>query len=138
MRTYKFRGFHPDENGKTVIKLNGKEIQGFWCYGDLHTDGPYINEHKVIPETVGQLVMFDRVCHSVFEGDIVTFTLSESAIICTVIYENGGFVLQNDISKFYLNRLVEQGITIRVRNNIYEVSALVKETGVGKNAKTNM
>ena len=28
MRIYKFRGFHADENGETVIKLNGKEIKG--------------------------------------------------------------------------------------------------------------
>ena len=72
MRIYKFRGFHADRDGKTVIKLNGKEIKGKWFYGDLHTDGPYINEHKVIPETVGQYINKKDVNHNeIFEGDIL-------------------------------------------------------------------
>ena len=72
MRKIRFRGFHADENGKTVIKLDGKEIRGFWCYGDLHTDGPYINEHKVIPETVGQYTGIDDTDgREIFEGDIL-------------------------------------------------------------------
>ena len=72
MRIIKFRGFHADEYGETVIKLDGKEIRGFWCYGDLHTDGPYINEHKVLPETVGQFLnKNDKNDNELFEGDII-------------------------------------------------------------------
>ena len=68
MREIKFRGFHADERGKTIIKLNGKEIRGEWYKGDLSTcGGYYINEHAVIPETVGQYTgLFE-----IFEGDIV-------------------------------------------------------------------
>lgn len=72
MRIYKFRGFHKDERGNTTIYLNGKKIKGFWLFGDLHTDGPYINEHLVIPETVGQsLNKNDKNNNELFEGDII-------------------------------------------------------------------
>lgn len=74
MREIKFRGFHADERGKTIIKLNGKEIRGKWLYGDLHTDGPYINEYKVIPETVGQFTgLTDKNGKEVWEGDILKY-----------------------------------------------------------------
>ena len=78
MRMYKFRGFHPDESGKTVIKIAEKKIKGTWFYGDLHTDGPYINEHKVLPETVGQYANFnDADGKELFDADIVRY-LGES------------------------------------------------------------
>lgn len=71
MRDYRFKGFHPDQNGKTVIKLNGKEIRGDWKYGDLHSDGPFIDEHYVLPETAGQFTgLTDKKGKEIFEGDI--------------------------------------------------------------------
>ena len=73
MRIYKFRGFHADESGKTIIKLNGKEIRGEWYKGDLSTDGGYyIKEHSVIPETVGQFTgFFDEAEQEIYDGDIL-------------------------------------------------------------------
>lgn len=73
MRTIKFRGFHADENGETVIKIDGKDIRGLWLAGDLKQyDGEcWIEEHAVIPETVGQYVCDDENGKEVFEGDIV-------------------------------------------------------------------
>lgn len=112
MRIYKFRGFHPDENGKTVIKLNGKEIKGTWFYGDLHTDGPYINEHKVIPETVGQYTGLDDIRgKEIFEGDIFKTKEYGKEVqgknysgydYFSVRYVYGSFVILNKTRVFYL------------------------------------
>ncbi len=94
-----FRGFHPDENGKTAIALNGEKIKGEWVYGSLISllQGKFIvttdyyndvivelherlecnalwedNDFvKVIPETVGQWVTTDKNGKDVFYDDYV-------------------------------------------------------------------
>lgn len=94
MRIIKFRGFHADEHGETVIKLDGKEIRGTWFFGDLHTDGPYINEHLVIPDTVGQYTgYYDNVnCRDIFEGDILSYVNGDGDVkYLAVFFGNGCF-----------------------------------------------
>lgn len=94
-KRYLFRGFHPDEKGKTTIVVNGEKIKGKWVYGDLITRGnagycihPKANlfqvgradlatiliMHPVIPETVGQWVTTDKNGKDVFEGDRIKIT----------------------------------------------------------------
>ena len=80
MRERLFKGFHPDENGKTEITLNGKKIKGEWVYGDLSQhktgkrfikSGSAIHSFEVIPETVCEYVKDDSKGNQVFENDIV-------------------------------------------------------------------
>lgn len=81
-----FKGFHPDENGKTTITLNGEKIKGEWVYGSyieheraiewcsfVSPDGltVYSDCAEVIPETVGQFVTTDKNGKYAFEGDKV-------------------------------------------------------------------
>lgn len=75
-----FRAFHPDENGETIITLNGEKIRGEWQYWnefgcivdpiDMAVIGVVVVA-DIIRETVGQWVTTDKNGKDVFEGDKV-------------------------------------------------------------------
>ncbi len=86
-----FRGFQPDENGKTTITLNGKKFNGDWLYWNkwgeciniengalilLPAQGfecLRVNKFNILRETVGQWVITNRYHKDIFEGDNVAF-----------------------------------------------------------------
>ena len=109
MREIKFRGFHPDENGKEKVFVNGEWINGFWFYGYFtrfngeeyriyngyaETDcGDYFPDwYSVIPETVGQYTgLRDKNGKKIFEADVVRD--NESGLFGKVIFATaeGGY-----------------------------------------------
>lgn len=88
-----FRGFHEDKSGKETIYIDGREIKGFWVYGDLvkcmtengecigikdtiyevNTNRCNLIPNIVIPSTVGQYTGLTANGKKIFEGDIVNF-----------------------------------------------------------------
>ncbi len=82
-----FKGFHPDEKGKSEITLNGKKIKGEYVEGfyqpvynqpDKAFIGWYEREDQiiptirgVIPETVGQFTGKTLGDEKLFVGDVV-------------------------------------------------------------------
>ena len=147
MRIIKFRGFHADESGHAVIKHNRKEIRGKWYYGDLNTDGPYINEHKVLPETVGQYTGIDDMRgKEIFEGDILQIDFKAEyaglkprpSYIGIVDFDNGAFGIYgqkyidrtlNDLSARGHQYFFQHGLLKSKIGNIFENPELLEVEG---------
>lgn len=105
-KRYLFRGFHPDESGKTTITLNGEKIRGEWLYWNQF--GQLVDPHSLqtkrfyykcdgidlslssaamliwADETIGQWVTTDKNGKDVFLGDRV--------------WANGGFSYSDTFS----------------------------------------
>ena len=127
MRVIKFRGFHADEHGVTVIKLDGKEIRGLWIVGDLEQcDGLcWIEQQAVIPETVGQYVCDDEKGKEVFEGDIVSGYFDHKTITGHIFYGSNAkfFIYRKGLFGIELNNA---SVWINVIGNIFENSDLLE------------
>ena len=88
MRERLFRAFHPTEQGKNIIKINGKAIKGEWIEGkNVFIDDKnekaemlfgYTNyriSYEVIPETICEYAgLTDKNGNKIFEGHIVRLT----------------------------------------------------------------
>lgn len=116
MRERLFKGFHPDENGKAEITLNGKKIKGEWIEGDLlHPDTEIgvgysielLNKQaknnclEVLPETVCEYVKDDCKGNKVFENDIVKIDYTD--IDVGLIKITGQIVWNKDIGGYLIH-----------------------------------
>lgn len=113
MQDILFKGFYPDENGKTVITLNGEKIRGDWVignyfYGESFTDNDKKEyqilmgnstvriSYDVIPETVVIYVKNDMDGNRMFNGDIVKSAVSDDI-------PHGEIRYDDKLCKFYVS-----------------------------------
>lgn len=92
-----FRGFHPDNDGKTVITHKGEKIKGDWIYWDLfgHSEALFVRKggsgesilvhfvmpYDVITETIGQKATIDKNGKDMFGGDKVMDSAGSVGIV---------------------------------------------------------
>ena len=150
MREIKFRGFHANENGNTVITVNGKDYKGEWVYGCLLTgfflrggqDIPYIMTadgtdydcfediqegngiYEVLPETVSQYTgLPDKNGKEIYEGDI----LNEDGYLFTVTFDKkwAKFKLKHDEKAFQFPEW-NRGVLMEIIGNIFDNPELLE------------
>lgn len=141
-REHLFRGFHPDENGTTIITLNGEKIKGEWIKGDLienqgdyyiyhansddiwirvcHENKIVVRAYKVLFETVGEFInLVDKNNKKIFEDDIVIGRMSSEKY--TVVWEECQFKIKDKHGNIYIPRQeFLNHIEIEIIGNIYE------------------
>lgn len=88
MREIKFRGFHPDENGKEKVFINGEWINGYWVYGyyaskeettyafkEDYEKYPVKTEHFILKEEMTDWGLPNRlVCYPVIPETVGQYT----------------------------------------------------------------
>ena len=120
---YLFKGFAPNENGKQIITLDGKDIRGEWVFGGLlhNVDCIKIREFEtdinriaksfvIIPETICQCTgSEDKNGKPIFENDIVLtdgdgwrakVVFEENAMFMCVDYSVFGYSVCCNWNKF--------------------------------------
>ena len=154
-REHLFRGFHPDENGTTIITLNEIQIKGEWIKGDLiENQGDYyiyhansgdtwirvcydneivVRGYKVIPETVGEFIgKTDKNGKKIFEDDIVTIITSNNygninGFTGIVVYNDCGFELLNIEDTECLECIWYKNSELEVIGNIHDNPELLED-----------
>lgn len=149
MREPLYRGFRPDENGKTEITLNGEKIKGEWVEGyychcieavGVHESYPAIQQvddgslyfRKVLPETVGEYTgLTDKNGKKIFEGDIVVINTSNNCgningFTGIVIYHDCGFELQNIEDMDCYECMWYENIELEIIGNIHDNPELLE------------
>lgn len=136
-KRYLYRGFHPDEKGKTTIVVNGAKVKGEWIFWDCfgcctksfartvrakRVRVDYLFPSDIIPETVGQWVTTDKNGKNVFEGDMVktNFYGKECGTgrnfndydIFNVAYKEYVFCVENENRRFRITHETQRHIEL--------------------------
>lgn len=146
-RTVLFRGFVKNNNGDKTIKLDGKELKGYWVYWNeygrlehtlMHKDLAYfssVSDFYIMPETVGQYTGFkDKNGKLIFEGDIGRVTTDNTngkRLFEVCIGEFSTFYECDIYAGVYLkygNRSIS-GAQLKLCDDIFEVIGNIYENG---------
>lgn len=132
MREIEFRAFwrgRMHNVGQLCAPMNGKSLTVF--------SEAYVNMGEVpLMQFVG---IYDNIKRKIFEGDIVEYQphyLPKSLFV--IVWDNGGFYLQNSLVQVKLSSVVELiaenpvGFTLNVIGNIYENEEMLSRLRAGE------